>query len=144
MRSQSDERQSDKNRWSDKQLRDYVRRAHSYSCWDSSGDDEREVAHERFRHEVRQRIVPGVQALLLSTVGSLADPEGISVVTEELIDDYGREDERRWLMVSPEPWNYLTAWVASDLVKSYRGARGARSNDSKALKRIEKQSEPSA
>ena len=135
---------SEDNRWSDTQLRDYVRRAHSFVSWIGATDDGREAANERFRLEVRERVVPAIQTLLLERVGTLADPEGISVVAEELIGDFGRDDERRWLMVSPEPWKYLTAWVASDLVKSYKGARGARSNDSKALRRIEKQAKPTS
>lgn len=128
----------DENRWSDRQLREFIRRISSHAWWCETPDTERDAEHERFRREVRARIVPTVQSRLLQKVGTLTDPEGISMVADELIDDGCRDDERRWLMVSPEPWDYLAAWVASDLAKAYKGASGARPTDSKALRRLEK------
>ena len=37
---------SEDNRWSDTQLREYVRRAHSFVSWIGATDDEREAANE--------------------------------------------------------------------------------------------------
>ena len=128
----------DENRWSDRSLREFIRRISSHAWWCDTSESERDAEHERFRREVMARIVPAVQSRLLEKVGTLTDPEGISMVASELIDDGCRDDERRWLLVSPEPWDYLAAWVASDLTKAYKGASGARPTDSKALKRLEK------
>jgi hypothetical protein len=129
----------DKARWSDKQLRDFVRRAHSHSWWEDSTDSDREAEHENFRNEVRRRIVAGVQSRLLEKVGSLTDPDGIAAIADDLVGDCGREDERRWLIVSPAPWDYLTAWVASELVRAYKSAAGAKPKSSKGLKRLDKE-----
>lgn len=128
----------DENRWSDTALREYVRRVHNHNWFDDSVGDDREVENERFRREVRSRIVGAVQASLLERIGTLSDPEGIALVAEELVDDCCREDERRWLLVSPEPWAYLADWVSTELVRSYRNAAGARKKDGKAVKRLER------
>ena len=134
----------DENRWSDNSLREYVRRVHNHNWFSESADDDREVENERFRREVRLRIVGAVQARLLERVGTLSDPEGIALVAEELVDDYCREDERRWLLVSPEPWTYLADWVAAELVRSYKNAAGARKKDGKAVRRLERSAKASS
>ena len=128
----------DENNWSDKALRDYIRGLHEHNWFDEPTDDSRTVEDQRFLAEVRSRIVARVQSILLERIGALSDPEGIAIVARELVGDYCSDDERRWLLVSPEPWNYLGDWVATELVRSYKNAAGARKKDGKALKRLER------
>ena len=128
----------DENNWSDKALRDYIRGLHEHNWFDEPTDDSRTVEDQRFLAEVRSRIVARVQSILLERIGTLSDPEGIAIVARELVGDYCSDDERRWLLVSPEPWTYLGDWVATELVYSYKNAAGARKKDGKVLKRLER------
>ena len=134
----------DENNWSDSALRDYIRGLHEHDWFDESTNDGQKAEDQRFHTEVRSRIVVRVQAILLERIGTLSDPEGIAIVARELVGDYCSDDERRWLLVSPEPWNYLGDWVAAELVRSYKNAAGARKKDGKALKRLERTASSSA
>jgi hypothetical protein len=128
----------DENHWSDRTLREFVRTIHEYDpCCDGVNDDE-SAKRVRFRREVQRRLAPVVQARLLEKVGTVTDPEGIAIVAGEIIENYCNDDERRWLLVCPEPWVYLGEWIANDIAKAYKGASGARRSDTKALKQLEK------
>jgi hypothetical protein len=128
----------DENHWSDRTLREFVRTIHEYDpCCDGVNDDE-SAKRVRFRREVQRRLAPIVQARLLEKVGTVTDPEGIAIVADDLVSDYCSDDERRWLLVCAEPWDYLGEWIATDIAKAYKGASGARRKDEKAMKKLEK------
>jgi hypothetical protein len=124
-------------RWSDAELRKFVD-DESHVTWFSDATD-REDARARFRVEARARIAPAVQAMILSRVGVLTDPEGITLVATDLALDLCCEDDvRRWLMVSTQPWDFLIGWIAREIGKSYRATAGKKRPNDALLKEIER------
>jgi hypothetical protein len=122
--------------WSDNQLRNYVMRE-SYVAW-PRGQLELGTLREQFLAQARLRIAPAVQAKLLARFGALTDPEGIAMVSIDLAQDLcGRDDARRWLLVSTEPWDSLIEWIAREIVKSQRSMAGKARPSDEAIKEIE-------
>jgi hypothetical protein len=124
-------------RWSDSDLRKFVE-AESLLSW-FSDSEEREDDRTRFRSQARDRLVPTVQAALLQRVGVVTDPEGITAVALDLaLELCCKDDARRWLLVSTEPWDYLSEWIVLEIVKSYRATAGKKRPSDKILKDIER------
>ena len=124
-------------RWSDAELRNFVN-AESHVSWFSDAT-EREDERARFRSEARTRIAPAVQAGMISRVGVVTDPEGIALVATDLaLELCCRDDARRWLLVSTEPWNYLIEWITLEVVKSYKATAGKKRPSDKLLREIER------
>jgi hypothetical protein len=124
-------------RWSDSQLRKYID-AEANLGWFSDGS-EREVERNEFRRELRAVIVPEVQAALLQTVGVVTNPEGLTLVCADLVDDLRfRTTVRRWILVCDEPWKYLAFWAATEIEKVYKATAGRKRPSDKVLKDIER------
>jgi hypothetical protein len=124
-------------RWSDAELRKFVE-AESHFSW-FSDVSERDEDRARFRTELRDRVAPMAQASLLARVGVVTDPEGIAAVALDLaLELCCKDDARRWLLVSTEPWDYLTEWITLEIVKSYKATAGKKRPSDKVLKEIER------
>ena len=124
-------------RWSDSELRKYID-AEAALEWYSDAS-EREHDRLRFRSELRARLVPIVQARTLELVGTVTDPEGLTTVCFDLVDDLRYKTQvRRWLLVCAEPWAYLAEWLASELEKTYKATIGKKRPSDKLLKEIER------
>ena len=124
-------------RWTDSELRAFVEAESHFSFW--SDASEREDDRNRFRAEARARIVPSVQSRLIERVGVVTDPDGITMVALDLALELCCEDDaRRWLLVSTEPWDFLTAWIIREIVKSYKATAGKKRPSDKLLKEIER------
>jgi hypothetical protein len=124
-------------RWSDAELRKFVE-AESHVTWFSDSSD-REDDRAQFRVEARARIAPAVQVALLERVGVVTDPEGITAVAVDLaLELCCADDARRWLLVSTEPWDYLTEWIALEIVKCYKATAGKKRPSDKLFKEIER------
>jgi hypothetical protein len=124
-------------RWSDAELRTFVE-AESHFSW-FSDVSERDEDRARFRTELRERVAPRAQASLLARVGVVTDPEGIAAVALDLsLELCCKDDARRWLLVSTEPWDYLIEWITHEIVKSYRATAGKKRPSDKILKEIER------
>ena len=124
-------------RWSDAELREFIE-AESHVSWFSDVSD-RDDVRTRFREEARAQIAPVVQARLLERVGVLTDPEGVAAVTLDLtLELCCKDDARRWLLVSTEPWEYLADWITSEIVGSYKATVGKKRPSDKILKEIER------
>lgn len=124
-------------RWSDAELRKFVE-SESHVSWFSDAS-ERDEDRARFRAEVRARVVSRAQERLLERVGVVTDPEGITAVAVEVtLELCCKDDARRWLLVSTQPWDYLTDWITREIVKSYRATAGKNRPSSKTLKDIER------
>lgn len=122
------------NLWSATDLRRFVRAVEVAWCGEDVADDVRAA----FRAQVQARVAPVVQARLLASVGAVVDAEGVAVVADSLVDDGCCDDERRWLLVSPDPWAYLADWTASAVARAYRRADGTPRARAKELRRLEK------
>ena len=124
-------------RWSDTELRKFVEDESHFSWF--SDVSERDDDRARFRTELRERVAPRVQASLLARVGVVTDPEGIAAVALDLsLELCCKDDARRWLLVSTEPWDYLIDWMTLEIVKSYRATAGKKRPSDKVLKEIER------
>jgi hypothetical protein len=123
-------------RWSDSELREFIRRLDT-SAWWRLDDSAEETETARLRAEIRDRVAPVVQRLVLERVGTLVEPEGVAIVAADLIQ-FRDGDERRWLLVTPDPWGYLAQWIAAELASSYKDAKGTPRARTKELKRLEK------
>jgi hypothetical protein len=124
-------------RWSDSQLRKYID-AEANLGWFSDGS-EREVERNEFRRELRAVIVPVVQAALLQTVGIVTNPEGLTLVCADLVDDLRfRTTVRRWMLVCDEPWKYLALLATTEIEKVYKATAGRKRPGDKVLKGIER------
>jgi hypothetical protein len=115
-------------------LRELVRRVEVDWRGEDVPDDER----ERFRRHVATHVAPVVRTRVLETVGVAVDVEGVAIVADLLLDDTSCDDERRWLLVSPDPWAYLADWLAAVVARSYRRADGTPRARAKELRRLEK------
>ena len=123
--------------WSDSQLRNYIEAEASLGFFDDKSD--REIARAKFRVELRSIVVPVVQARLLETIGVLVDPEGLTMVCYDLVDDLGYKHQiRRWVLVTPSRWAYLAEWIGEEVVKSYKLTAGRKRPNGKVLKEIER------
>lgn len=124
-------------RWSDLQLRKYIETEAALGYFDDKA--EREVVRTRFRAELRARLVPVVQARLLRSIGVVTDPEGLTMVCYDLVDDLGYKPQiRRWVLVCSEPWSYLAEWITEEIGKSYKATAGRKRPSDKVLKEIER------
>ena len=124
-------------RWSDSELRKYIDDEANVHWFDdqSAREDER----KRFREELRVALVPIVQAKLLEKVGTVTDPQGLTLVCADLVDDLNyKHAVRRWLLVCTEPWVYLADWIVSELERTYKLTAGKKRPSSKSLKEIER------
>jgi len=115
-------------------LRELVRRVESSWRGEDVPDDER----ERFRRQVAAHVAPAVRARVLETVGVAVDVDGVAIVADLLLDDCSCDDERRWLLVSPDPWAYLADWLAAAVGRSHRRADGTPRARAKELRRLER------
>lgn len=123
-------------RWSDSELREFLRRINS-SGWSDESSDEHESACARFRAAARSQLSPRVHDRLLEKIGVVVDREGIAIIADELLHDWSFERERRWALATPAPWDYLADWVAEVLARDYRKARGIRRTEPAALEALE-------
>lgn len=123
----------EEQRWSAGALRDFVRRLDTE--WRTEEDVQ---ASERasFRAHVTRNLAPEVQTRILESVGVVVDATGVGYLADSLLDEPGVDDERRWLMVAPDPWAYLGDWLAAVVTRSYRRAAGTPRSNAKELKRL--------
>lgn len=62
----------------------------------------------------------------------IVDPRGVAAVALEVAEDTHWDARHTWLMVTTDPWGYLTDLVAREIRKAYREAVRSR-GDSKVL-----------
>jgi hypothetical protein len=127
-------------RWSESELRKYIDAEANLHWFDDQS--ERTSERARFRSEVRAVLVPVVQAALLERVGTVTDPEGLTMVCADLIDDLNyRHAVRRWTLVCADPWKYLAEWLVSEIERTYKVTAGRKRPSGKTLKEIERASQ---
>lgn len=127
----------DNVQWSDSQLRNYIDAEAGLSWF--SDETWREGERKAFRRVLRASLVPIVQSRLLETIGVVTDPEGLTMVCYDLVDDLrSRTQTRRWVMVCSEPWAYLAEWISEEIVKTYKATAGKKRPSGKVLKEIER------
>ena len=125
--------------WSDSELREYVRRADTGERW-SDTDEQRADTSARFRASVRVRCAPATAQHVRERVGALVEADGVAIVADDLVC-WGRsvDHERRWLLVSPRPWDYLAEWTAAEIIRSFRRARRIDRSSRTELEQLESQ-----
>jgi len=124
--------------WSNDQLRTFLTALRSGDAF-NRGVDVDQDERDRFLAQVRRRIVPEIRARVLAEVGATLDPCGVAAIVLEVLEDNTWGAERTWLMVTEDPWGYLTEFVAAEIRKAYRKALH-RTADDKTLKGIEQAS----
>ncbi|HWU29913.1 MAG TPA: hypothetical protein VN041_12605 [Microbacterium sp.] len=127
--------------WSNDQLRTFLTALRSGDAF-NRGVDVDQDERDRFLAQVRRRIVPEIRARVLAEVGATLDPRGVAAIVLEVLEvleDNTWGAERTWLMVTEDPWGYLTEFVAAEIRKAYRKALH-RTADDKTLKGIEQAS----
>ncbi|MGN7977904.1 hypothetical protein ACTJJ4_10045 [Microbacterium sp. 22195] len=124
--------------WSNDQLRTFLTSLRSGGVFDRGVDVDQDE-RDRFLAQAQRRIVPDIRARVLAEVGATLDPRGVAAIVLEVLEDNTWGAERTWLMVTEDPWGYLTEFVATEIRKAYRKALH-RSADDKALKGIEQAS----
>jgi hypothetical protein len=125
----------DNIQWSDSRLRNYIEAEAGLSWF--SDESERETERQAFRRELRRVLVPVVQSRLLEAIGVVIDPEGLTMVCFDLVDDLRyRALVRRWVLVCTEPWSYLAGWTSDEVVRSYKATAGRKRPSAKVLKEI--------
>lgn len=120
--------------WSNDELRSFLIALRSGGIFDS-GRDVDDAQRERFRAQAASRIVPEVERRVLAEVGAVIDPQGIAAVALEVVEEQNYGPKHTWLMVTEDPWSFLTDLVTREVVTSYRAAVRRRSDD-KVLKGI--------
>lgn len=100
------------------------------------GDDDEELDRDGFRRQALRRIVPEIRRRVLAEVGAPIDPNGAATVVLEVVRDTAWDAEHTWLMVTEDPWGYLTDVVSAEIRRAYRKAVEPAS-DGEALKGIE-------
>ncbi|MDQ4215091.1 hypothetical protein [Microbacterium capsulatum] len=121
--------------WSNDQLRTFLIALRSGGIFDAGRDvDDADRVH--FRREAANRIVPEVVRRVLADVGAVIDPRGVAAVALEILEEEAYGAKHTWLMVTEDPWSYLTDLVAHEITRSYRSAVRRRSDD-KVLSGIE-------
>lgn len=120
--------------WSNDELRRFLIALRSGGIFDS-GRDVDDEQRQRFRAQAAARIVPEVERRVLADVGALIDPRGIAVVALEVLEEENYGAKRTWLMVTEDPWGFLTDLVTREVIRSYRAAVRRRGDD-KVLKGI--------
>ena len=124
-------------RWSDSALRKYIDDESALSWF--SDESDRETDRAAFRRELRAALVPEVQAALLQSIGVVTNPEGLTLVCADLVDDLRyRAAVRRWILICDEPWKYLATWISGEIEKTYRVTAGKKRPSDKILKEIER------
>lgn len=124
-------------RWSDSELRKYIDDEANLG-WFSDASD-REAERVAFRREVRVVLVPVVQGAVLKTIGVVTNPEGLTLVCADLVDDLRyRAAVRRWVLICDEPWAYLASWLGTEIEKAYKATAGKNRPSDKVLKDIER------
>ncbi|MGQ7312854.1 hypothetical protein ACUOFU_14190 [Microbacterium arabinogalactanolyticum] len=124
--------------WSNDQLRTFLTVLRSGDAF-NRGVDVDQDERDRFLAQVQRRIVPEIRARVLAEVGATLDPCGVAAIVLEVLEDNTWGAERTWLMVTEDPWGYLTEFVAAEIRKAYRKALH-RTADDKTLKGIEQAS----
>lgn len=107
--------------WSNDELRTFLTALRSGGVFDRGAavDD---VTREAFRSQAMQRIVPDVTRRVLADVGAAIDPRGAAAIAIEVAEDTTWGARHTWLMVTDDPWAYLTDLVVREITKAYRGA----------------------
>lgn len=120
--------------WNNDELRSFLIALRSGGIFDS-GRDVDDAQRELFRAQAASRIVPEVERRVLADVGAVIDPRGIAAVALEVVEEENYGPKHTWLMVTEDPWSFLTDLVTREVVTSYRAAVRRRSDD-KVLKGI--------
>ncbi|UNK70678.1 hypothetical protein [Microbacterium sp. H1-D42] len=124
--------------WTNDELRTFLTALRSGDVF-TRGVDADDDYRTCFLAQARRRIVPEIRTRVLAEVGATLDPNGVAAIVLEVLEDNTWGAERTWLMVTADPWGYLTGFVAAEIRKAYRKARHSNADD-KALKGIEKAS----
>jgi hypothetical protein len=124
--------------WSNDQLRTFLTALRSGDAFNRGADVDQDE-RDRFLAQAQRRIVPEIRARVLAEVGATLDPRGVAAIVLEVLEDNTWGAERTWLMVTEDPWGYLTEFVAAEIRKAYRKALH-RTADDKTLKGIEQAS----
>lgn len=120
--------------WSNDELRTFLTAFRSGSIFDA-GRDVDDIARERFRLQAMDRIVPVVERRVLAEIGAVVDARGVALIALEVVEDTTWGAKHTWLMVTEDPWSFLTDLVVREITKSYRSAVRHR-GDEKVLKGI--------
>lgn len=121
--------------WSNDELRTFFTALRSGSIFAPSADVD-DATRETFRAQAMRRLVPEVERRVLAEIGAVVDPRGVAAVAIEVAEDTTWGSRHTWLMVTDDPWAYLTDLVTREITKAYRGAVRRR-GDEKVLKGIE-------
>jgi len=104
--------------WTDDRLREFV-----FSVVDYDWDEETpKPQYEEFVAAALIQLAPVVQETIRIKTGAGTSLRGISAYARTLIEIHSSVREKHWLVVTDEPWNFLTAWVTSKLLKAHRRA----------------------
>lgn len=118
--------------WSDDELRTFITTLRGGGLFAPEVDS---TERDRFVAQARLRIVPEVQRRVLAEVGAATDASGVAHVAFEVLERETWGKRHTWLMVTTEPWGYVTDLVAREIRSAYTAAVRRRA-DAKALKGI--------
>ncbi|WDH79001.1 hypothetical protein PTQ19_00730 [Microbacterium esteraromaticum] len=118
--------------WSNDELRRFLTACRDRSIF-SIGEDE--IDNDGFHRQAMLRVAPAVQRRVLAEVGAVVDLKGVAAVTLEVAKDSSWDPQHTWLMVTEDPWAYLTELVATEIRTAYRKAVRRR-GDEKELQGI--------
>ncbi|WP_309064913.1 hypothetical protein [Microbacterium sp.] len=120
--------------WSNDELRNFLSSLRAGGLF--GGREVDDDARERFREQALRRVAPEVERRLLADIGTVLDPQGIAAVALEVVEDHAWGARHTWMMVTADPWEYLTELVVREIRRAYRRAVQSR-GDAKKLKGIE-------
>lgn len=119
--------------WTNDELRTFLTAVRAGGIFSVGEED---LDRDGFRRQALRRIVPEIRRRVLAEVGAPIDPHGAAAVVLEVVKDTVWEAEHTWLMVTEDPWGYLTDVVAIEIRRAYRKAVQP-AGDAKALRGIE-------
>lgn len=119
--------------WTNDELRTFLTALRASGIFNVGEED---LDRDGFRRQALRRIVPEIRRRVLAEVGAPIDPHGAAAVVLEVVKDTAWDAEHTWLMVTEDPWGYLTDVVAAEIRRAYRKAVQP-AGDAKALKGIE-------
>lgn len=119
--------------WTNDELRTFLTALRAAGIFSLGEED---LDHDGFRRQALRRIVPEIRRRVLAEVGAPIDPHGAAAVVLEVVKDTAWDAEHTWLMVTEDPWGYLTDVVSTEIRRAYRKAVQP-AGDAKALRGIE-------
>ncbi|AYG04200.1 hypothetical protein D7I44_12105 [Gryllotalpicola protaetiae] len=117
--------------WSDRALRDFITRIRDLDFGMHLGEDER----DGFIRQAEVRLVPEVRRRVLAEIGATIDAHGVASVAFETLEQETWGKRHTWLMVTTDPWAFLTDLVTDEVRGAYKASARSRA-DAKRLKGI--------